>query len=33
MPIATATQAIGIISNNNRQIVNGGRNYVRDKEF
>ena len=33
MPIATATQAIGIISKNNWQIVNGGRNYVRDKEF
>jgi len=33
MQIATATQAIGIISNNNRQIVNRGGNYVRDKEF
>ena len=33
MPIATAKQVIGFISINNWQIVNGGRNYVRDKEF
>ena len=33
MPIATAKQVIGFISKNNWQIVNGGRNYVRDKEF
>lgn len=33
MPIATAKQVIGFISRNNRQIVNGGGNYVRDKEF
>ena len=33
MPIATATQAIGIISKNNWQSVNGGKTYVGDKEF
>ena len=33
MPIATAKQVIGIILKNNWQNVNGGRSYVRDKEF